>query len=38
MTAEQIARELIRLIRKLAMEPGNRVLILQRVAALEREL
>lgn len=33
-----IALELIRLLRRLDREPGNRVLILQRAAELEREL
>ena len=32
------ARELIRLIKKLAVEPGTRILIMERVAAIEREL
>jgi hypothetical protein len=34
----EIARELLWLIRKLAREPGNRILIMERVAGIEREL
>jgi len=33
-----LIRELIALIRKLAREPGNRILVMERVAGIEREL
>lgn len=35
---EKLARELIRLVKKLALSPGTRIMVMERVAVIEREL